>query len=454
MTQSQYLEALWRSLRRLEAARLHYLEDCVSCGICYKSCPWHEVDPRYSPPALVEWMRRFYRRYATIAGRVLRRAVNAFSINYERLLIARDYAYRCTNCGACYMVCAYGIDSGLVAEMLRDLIDAAGLTPGTIKKLEEIEVKEEYLKSPQVQELWKSFLDEVKKIIGKDPPIDVKTADYLLVVTLNDLLFLKDALLNTIKILNNADVLWTLPSRILGIRPPIAYCSGNLSNMASVLRTLITYIHSLEPKHTVIIDCGYPYYVFRFEIPYVTGIELKTRILSVVELIDDFISKRWIYVRNSGIRATWHDPCMLGRRSGVLHEPEEIMKEITTYIKLKRRGKYSFCCGLGLGNYFFIRDVYETYSKVLGVDVSPTTEDMGFISRLMKDVEVVVEERCSEIRKKGIHLVVTACPACIKAFEIAKKELEFPELTSKHIATIVGEQLVESVSRPLALPPV
>ncbi len=435
--------AVWRGLRRLESARLHYLEDCVSCGICHNICPFNRVSHEYAPANAAEWMRRFYRRYATISGVLLRRAAHAYTITWERALKARGYAYRCTNCGRCYLYCAFGIDSGALVEMLRDVVDAAGATPPPIKALERCEAEGAYLKAKQVKEMWDKLLDEVKKVIGRDPPID-RPGTYLLMTSVSDVLFLKDAIMGIIRVLETAGIPWCLPSRPLGIMPPIAYCSGNLSVTARVLEEMISYAEKLGPSRVIVIDCGYPYYVLRFEAPYILGREVRIKkILSSVELLDELIAKRFVYVRRTGERVVYHDPCFLARRSGVYSEPRHVLKDVVELVEVKPYGKDVFCCGGGFGNVLLYRDVYEPLAKAVEVEVKLSREDEEFIGKVTADIDWVLRIRCRSFLRKGVTHIITACTSCIKMFERGIKLVGIPGGTVEHIAAYVGKNVIE-----------
>ena len=54
--------------------------------------------------------------------------------------------------------------------------------------------------------------------------------------------------------------------------------------------------------------------------------------------------------KNLNIRATYHDPCYLGRYNGIYDDPREVMKLCgVELVEMPRNKENSFCCGAGGG---------------------------------------------------------------------------------------------------------
>lgn len=55
-------------------------------------------------------------------------------------------------------------------------------------------------------------------------------------------------------------------------------------------------------------------------------------------------------LRSLGIRATYHDPCYLGRWNGITEAPRELIRRLgVDLVEMPRHGANSFCCGAGGG---------------------------------------------------------------------------------------------------------
>lgn len=115
-------------------------------------------------------------------------------------------------------------------------------------------------------------------------------------------------------------------------------------------------------------------------------------------------------------KVTYHDPCFLGRRSGVYDAPRNVLRAIpgVELVEMGRSRENSFCCGGGGGRMW---------------------------------VEGGGEEKMSEIRLReavgtGAQIMVTACPFCFTNFDDAVKTAGFEgRIEIKDLAELVAEAL-------------
>jgi len=121
-------------------------------------------------------------------------------------------------------------------------------------------------------------------------------------------------------------------------------------------------------------------------------------------------------VKGLKTRATFHDPCFLGRRNKEYDAPREVLRKIPDLeiIEMARAKESAFCCGGGGGNFF---------TDILGGgENSP--------NRL----------RIREAYQTGAEILVVACPNCAKMFEDA---IAIERLEDKLIVKDVSEILLE-----------
>ena len=430
-------KAFWRLSKYIESNIIHYVENCISCGICYEICPAFHIDKRYAPAPIGEWFRRFYRRYMNPIARALGKLAHAYPLTRENLLKAREYAYRCTNCAACYMVCAAGIDSGTLALMCKALIDSAGLTPQAVKVLEELEATRKYI-TPKVEELYAKFQEELKKYV---PEVSVGERDKTayIPVSIVDLVFGKDALISTIRVLEKIGITWTLPREPVGIRPPMGYVTGNFAEFASLVRRIYLEAKELNAKMILVVDCGYTYPALRFEGPYIAEIEQPCKIMSVVELFEDYAERGLLPVREGHDAAIWHDPCMLMRRGGV-EMPHALLERIATPLKPKWKGRYVRCCGGGSHMFFLHEEVAKALSEVLEIDL---VRMLDSFSREIAEFSLkMAEHRVEELLTKMPRVIVTACHSCVFMLRKALEKVSTVRIDVKHVSELVAKQLM------------
>ena len=438
-TEKKYENAFWRISKYIDSTIIHYVENCISCGICYEACPAYHIDKRYAPATIGEWFRRFYRRYMNIAGRILRKLMHAYPITPENLAKASEYAYRCTNCGLCYMVCAAGIDSGALACLTRALIREADHAPQILKTLEELEVSGKYL-TPKVEEAYSKFIEEAKKILGHDVPVNDRDKAFLIPVSVVDLLFAKDAVIGTMKILDKLGLSWTIPERPIGIRPPIGYASGNLSAAAGMIRTLYAYAQSLNVKAILVVDCGYMYPMLRFEGPYIAEVPQPCKILSIVEVLEDYAERGLVHPVKSTDLVTWHDPCMLMRRGGV-ETPKHILEEAAILTLPKNHGKYATCCGGGAHMFFLQEDVLKKLDEVLDTNLADYCKKDRFVREIAEFALKIAEHRAEELLNTGAKVILTACTSCIYMIRKSVEHSALPFVEVKHISEYLAGKI-------------
>ena len=90
-----------------------YLDACVNCGACTDKCHYFigTGDPKNMPVARQDLMRSVYRRYFTIAGKIVPSLVGAKKMDREMLDDWYKYFHQCSECRRCAVFCPYGIDT-------------------------------------------------------------------------------------------------------------------------------------------------------------------------------------------------------------------------------------------------------------------------------------------------------------------------------------------------------
>ena len=112
-------------------------------------------------------------------------------------------------------------------------------------------------------------------------------------------------------------------------------------------------------------------------------------------------------VNKSDTTFTYHDPCDLGRGTGIYEQPREVLKAIGQLKQISSEKENSVCCGMNLGN------------TVLSLDQQTKLRD--------KSLQILTEP--------NPDVVVTACPMCKKAFKHGT------EANVKDIAEVVASSV-------------
>ena len=98
--------------------------------------------------------------------------------------------------------------------------------------------------------------------------------------------------------------------------------------------------------NTLLLSCPICYKVFREEYP-LEGIRVVHHSEFFRELV---VAGRLRVRREEGLRLVWHDPCELGRGSGIYEAPREALAAVGQVVEAKKNRAESICCGGSLGS--------------------------------------------------------------------------------------------------------
>lgn len=125
--------------------------------------------------------------------------------------------------------------------------------------------------------------------------------------------------------------------------------------------------------------------------------KMKFKVLHSVQFIHQLAKDKKIKLNPIKATVTYHDPCDLGRGSGVYDEPRELIKMIpgVKFVELPNNRERTSCCGGG-GN----------------VEAS----DPNLSSQ-------IASLKAEEIKQTGADIIVTSCQQCVRTIQqICKKQ--------------------------------
>lgn len=128
------------------------------------------------------------------------------------------------------------------------------------------------------------------------------------------------------------------------------------------------------------------------------------------EYILNLMEEGRITVRKSKLHAVYHDPCELGRNSGIYTQPREILRRVLNLDTTVYDGKEALCCGHSIA-----------------------AEALPYKKR-----RLIAKDAVAKMIEQPVDMLITACPSCKKAFA----EIEGTRV--KDIVEIVSEQLVKT----------
>ncbi len=123
--------------------------------------------------------------------------------------------------------------------------------------------------------------------------------------------------------------------------------------------------------------------------------------------IDKLVTEGLLTLQPSALRAVYHDPCELGRGSGIYLEPRNVLKQIAEVAEVAEHGVNSLCCGGSIGE--------------LGMNSTQRNTIRDGALKMLCEPQPDV--------------LVTACPLCKKTFDSGN------QVAVKDIAEMVAESM-------------
>ncbi|MBU0704783.1 MAG: (Fe-S)-binding protein [Chloroflexi bacterium] len=138
---------------------------------------------------------------------------------------------------------------------------------------------------------------------------------------------------------------------------------GRLEQAKELIRHNVAQVKELGASR-VTFACPSCYHMWKLIYPDVLGEEIGLEVLHATELLDELIAKGDITLGELDLRVTYHDPCDLGRKSGVFAAPRRVLQSIpgVTLVEMSSSGQISECCGGGGNLESFEPDVVSEVS--------------------------------------------------------------------------------------------
>ena len=403
---------------QIDAPVAAFFSSCVSCGMCAEACLFYTEtgDPKYTPIHKLEPMRRVWEQEYTLTGKIKRMLGLSEPVTDELLQEWQELLYdSCTMCGRCSLVCPVGNDIAYMVRKAREGMVASGNAPEGVKAASTRAVK---IGSPMGIKL-KALQAQIKHIeadSGLTIPIDVEGAEYMALLSSMEVINFPEYIEALAKIFKQAGVTWTLCSEAFE-----ATNSGIQIGSSDIARELVQRVvdgaEKLKVKYVISPECGHAYTAIRWEGPNLIGRPYPFKVVHILEVLDELQSSGRIKTEGlSEKRMTFHDPCSLVRKGGVIESPRRLMEMVTSdFVEMEDHGKWNWCCGGGGG-----------VSSNEDADELRTT---------------AFKRKKEQIEGTGADTLVTACANCRLVIEEGLEEYN-TELPIEGLSELVAEHLI------------
>ncbi len=329
-----------------------FFSSCTHCGMCAEACLFYTEtgDPARIPINKAEPLRRIWKAEYTLLGRVGKMFGLTAKVDDALLTEWETLVYdSCTLCGRCSMVCPVGNDIALLIRKTREGMAAAGHAPegliGATKRAVTIG-------SPMGVKLpaLMAQIGHVERDTGMKIPVDVEGAEYMLLLSSMEIMNFPEFIEASAKIFDKAGVTWTISSEAFE-----ATNSGiqiGVSDIAAELvQRIVDAAEKLKVKTVISPECGHAYMAIRWDGPNLVGKPFSFKVRHILEVLDEFrLDGRLKISGKEEQRLTYHDPCQISRRGGVIDQPRNLIKLFSdNFVEMPDTGKMNWCCGAGGG---------------------------------------------------------------------------------------------------------
>jgi Fe-S oxidoreductase len=402
---------------------VYTMESCNSCGQCRfimgpksKGQEFVEICPIYS--------RYLYESYSGQGLINIAQELLEGTLEYGDGLI--EHIYTCTTCGACDINCKSVRDMEVMDTILalraKCVEDGQGPMPEHRKYAESVEKQHNILGKDHEKRF--GWLPEDIKL--------PKKANTLYFAGCSTAYLYPDIARDTLKIMQDGGIDFKVADAEEYCCGAPLWRTGQLTEARKLAEHNLEVIKKQNIK-TLVVSCAECYGTFKGFYPRIA--ELDFEVLHITEVIQRLLQEGKLKLKNPvKIKATYHDPCLLGRLSelyvpwegeikafgyhdppkkfrrgtnGVYEAPREILKAIPglELVEMTRNAENSFCCGGGGG----VPTAFPDFSLW------------------------VADERLKEAATTGANTIVSCCPFCesnfSKAIDESKSPLRYHDLT-------------------------
>jgi Fe-S oxidoreductase len=161
--------------------------------------------------------------------------------------------------------------------------------------------------------------------------------------------------------------------------------------------------------------CPSCYHTWKHDYPRIFGEPLGFEVLHATEALEEIVDQGRIELKPFKRPVTYHDPCDLGRTSGVYQAPRNVIRAIpdVRFAEMEHHHEYSLCCGGG-------------------GDVEMADKDL---------TAAVAQRRVEEAAATEAQVILSACQQCERTLAEAARRARI-RVRPMDIAELIAKQMV------------
>lgn len=329
-----------------------YFASCVHCGMCAEACLFYieNRDPRYTPINKVEPLKRIWKQEFTLLGRLARLVGLSKPVSEEELAEWSEIVYdTCSLCGRCSLVCPVGNDITYMIRRIREGMAVSGNAPPGVVGATRRTVE---LGSPMGIKL-PALLAQIRAQeaeTGLTIPLDKPGVEYMALLSSMEIINFPEYIGALARVFHQAGVTWTISTKAFE-----ATNSGVQIGVSDIARQVVMRIvdaaEELGVKSVISPECGHAFMALRWEGPNLIGRRYRFDVIHIIELLEQLREQGRLRTRGKDSRKlTYHDPCQIARRGGVIEQPRKLLNSIAdNFHEMTETGKMNWCCAGGGG---------------------------------------------------------------------------------------------------------
>lgn len=337
---------------------------CRFCWMCRHACPTflYTKNDAHTP-----------RGYGLELSMILDGLREFEPLNIERI-------YQCSQCGLCREICVTHWPEDDMIHGAREEIVTAGKEPQRVRQI-----------ANSIIEKGTPYGNEEKKW---NVPSDISGKKHTEVLyfagcsTRQNHPEIMESINKIFKVIN---IEWTMleSEKCCGMA---LFDLGYTGEAIKVAQKLADTISDMGPK-VLLTGCAHCYRTFKEKLPE-WGINLSSdlQIFHTTEYFEQLISKGKLVLNkvSDKLSISYHDPCQLGRKMGIVDAPRKLIKNLTgkAPIELFHNREAAECCGAGTAMFLIDPELSEGIAKV----------------------------RLERVKEEQAEVLVTACQNCKTVF--------------------------------------
>lgn len=374
--------------------------NCLTCGMCTAGCPFSDAHEDMDP-------RKFIRKVL---------------LGAKDSLLPDRFLWNCTLCGRCTKDCPMGVEIWKMVWAVRGNFgvqppgDLATVVENTMRTGNQMEVtEEEFLDT--VDWMQEELRDEYN-LPDLTIPVNKENARVFFVPHPREIKFYPQDIQSWSKIFLAAEESWTISSKLFDVTN-FALFTGEWEKSVELLRRVADEVKRLNCQVIVATECGHGFFALQYGMKYWLNLDIP--VLSMTQVIAEYLKQGRIKIdpdKKITETVTYHDPCSLARKGGVVEEPRYVVSQVCADFKeMWPNGKYNYCCGGGGG------------AVAMGDDYRQVRVAKGRL-------------KAEQIRATGAKILVVPCHNCYDQFNDIVNKYYNLGLKIKHVHHIVSDAMV------------